>query len=307
MIKIKYKKVDNAHLFIDRLVVKLNFLPGEAAHQTHNALFQIFDDPECFSGTQPANTVQIEKKIVLASVTNSKHHAHLIYRYADHQAQWMRMTLHPRDMGLQGFEDLHNVLGLFLEEGWGSFVAGAKVTQIEVSIDLEGVPFNNVHVLPDQVQTSTLYKSGQQIETIYLGKSKSNQTIVYDRGGKRKKKKQYDKAGPCTRIERKKSNLNLYVHELGKLTNPFSHVKFVDVPAIPPPDEVKEYLWTLFTDAVAQRGLDPALKLLPQAKRTAYRNYISAQQQPWWKPGIIWYSWPKVLEDLKLTNPKFWG
>lgn len=306
MIKIKYGKGYSPRLFIDRIVVKLDFLPGEAAHYTHIALFPLFDDPECFSGTKPANTMQIEKKIVLASVADSKHDAHFIYRYADQQAQWMRLTLHPRDMGLQGFEDLHNVLGQFTDNGWGSFVTGAKVTQIEVSVDLEGIPFNNVHVLPDQAKTVTVYKSGQQIETFYFGKSKSNQTVVYDRGAKRKTQGQVDKAGPCTRIERKKSGLNLKVHELGKLSNPFSHVKFIDIPAISPPDEAKEYLWTLFTDAVAQRGLDPALKLLPQAKRSAYRKYLAAQKKSWWMPTTIWQSWPKVLDDLKLTDPKFW-
>jgi hypothetical protein len=306
MIKIKYGTGFTPHLFIDRLVVKLDFLPGESAHQTHTALFPLFDDSECFSGTKPASTVQIEKKIVLASVAKVKHHPHFLYRYATQQAQWMRLTLHPRDMGLQGFEDLHSVLGQFTDHGWGSFVSSARVTQIEVSIDLEGIPFNTVHVLPDQAKTITVYKSGQQAETIYLGKSKSNQTVIYDRAAKRKKLGQVDKAGPCTRIERKKSSPNLQVNELAKLSNPFSHVQFVPLPAAPPPAEAKGYLWSLFTDAVAQRGLDPALKLLPQAKRTAYRKYIAAQKHHWWLPEVIWQSWPNVLDDLKLTDANYW-
>ena len=235
-----------------------------------------------------SSPVSIEKKIVLASVANTKHHPHLIYRYANHQAQWMRLTLHPRDMGLQGFEDLHIILNMFTEHGWGNFVIAAKVTQIEVSIDLEGIPVNSVQILPDQAKTLTVFKYGQQDETLYLGKSKSNQTVVYDRAAKRRKQGQDEKAGPCTRIERKKSSLNLRVHELGKLTNRFSHVKFVSVPAVPPSSEAKEYLWTLFTDSVAQRGLDPALKLLPQAKRTAYRKHLAAQKKAWWLPDVIW-------------------
>lgn len=306
MINIKYGKGNSPLLFIDRLVVKLNFLPDEDPHQVHNALFPLFDDPECFSYTKPANSVQVEKKIVLTSVTNSKHHPHFVYRHANHQAQWMRLTLHPRDMGLQGFEDLHNILSQFTNYGWGSFVCDAKVTQIEVSIDLQGIPFNSVHVLPDQAKTMTVYKSGKQVETIYIGKPKSNQTVIYDRAAKRKKQGQDDKAGPCTRIERKKTSLNLMVHELGKLTNPFSHVKFVSVPAVPPPFEAKEYLWVLFTDAVAQRGLDPALKLLPQAKRTKYRKFIAGQKHDWWMPKVIWQAWPGVLDTLELTDPEFW-
>lgn len=307
MIKISYVNGYTPHLFIDRIVVKLDFLPGENAHQSHNALFPLFDDPECFSGTKPANTVQIEKKIVLPSIANAKHYPHFIYRHASHQAQWMRLTLHPRDMGMQGFEDLHGVLGMFTDDGWGSFVGAAKVTQIEVSIDLEGIPFNSVHVLPDQAKTMTVFKSGQQVETIYFGKTKSNQTVIYDRAAKRMKQGQEDKAGPCTRIERKKSSPNLYLRDLRKLKNPFSHVKFVAVPAIAPPKEAKDYLWTMFTDAVAQRGLDPALKLLPQAKRTIYRKHLAGSSKNWWMPNVIWQSWPSVLDDVKLTNVEYWN
>lgn len=306
MIKIKYGKGYSPHLFIDRLIVKLDIKAGEDAHATHNALFPLFDDPDCFSGSKPASPVSIEKKIVLASVANAKHHPHMIYRFGNHQAQSMRMTLHPRDMGLQGFEDLHNILGQFLAHGWASFISAAKVTQIEASIDLEGVPFNAVQVLPDQAQTMTVFKSGAKVETLYLGKSTSNQTVIYDRAAKRQKAGQPEKAGPCTRIERKKSGLNLRVHELGKLSNPFSHVKFVAIPATPPTSEAKDYVWTLFCDAVAQRGLDPALKLLPTAKRAAYRKYLAKQKSGWWMPDVIWQAWPKVLNDLKLTDASFW-
>lgn len=306
MIKIKYGKGYSPHLFIDRLVVKLDFAPGEGAQETHATLFPLFDEPKCFTGSKPPSQLNIEKNIVLASVANEKHFPHFNYRYANHQAQWMRMTLHPRDMGLEGFEDLHNILGQFLDHGWASFISAAKVTQIEVSIDLEGIPFDSVQELPDQAQTMTVYKLGQKIETKYLGKSKSNQTVIYDRAAKRQKLGQVEKAGPCTRIERKKSSPNLRVHELGKLSNPFSHIKFVAIPATPPTSEAKDYVWTLFTDSVAQRGLDPALKLLPQAKRTSYRKHLAEQKNGWWLPEVIWQAWPKVLGDLKLTEASYW-
>ena len=281
-------------------------MAGEDGNSTHNALFPLFDDPECFLGSKPASPVSIEKKIVLPSVANPKHYPYFTYRFANHKAQWMRMMLHPRDMGLQGFEDLHIILGQFLDHGWASFVSAAKVTQIAVSIDLEGVPFNSVQVLPDQAQTMTVFKSGAKVETSYIGKSKGNQTVIYDRAAKRKKAGQPEKAGPCTRIERKKSSLNLRVHELGKLSNPFSHIKFVAIPPTPPASETKEYVWTLFTDAVAQRGLDPTLKLLPAAKKATYRKYLAEQKFAWWMPDVIWLAWPKVLDDLKLTDASFW-
>ena len=306
MITITYNKGHSPLLFIDRLVVKLDFLPGQSAFEVNSELWPLFDDPECFIGTKPASGHEISRNIVLESVANEKHYPHFIYRYADKQAQWIRLTLHPRDMKLKGFEDLHLILGTFVEGGWGKFVSTAKVTQIEASIDLEGIPFNSVHVLPDQAKTVSIYRSGQKTETVYLSKSKSNQTVIYDRAAKRKQQGNESKSGDCTRIERKKSGVNLKLHELEKLPNPFTHVKFVNVPANPPPSEAKPYQWALFTDAVAQRGLDPALKLLPQAKRTAYRKYIADNKRPWWMPELIWSGWPNVLAELKLTDATAW-
>ncbi|WP_299878408.1 hypothetical protein [uncultured Sulfitobacter sp.] len=266
----------------------------------------MFDDPECFIGNKPGNGVEIQRNMVIESLENSKHYPHFVYRYANHQAQWMRLTLHPRDMGLQGFEELHSILGMFTDDGWGDFSSEAKVTQIEVSIDLEGISLNSVNILPGQAKTVSVYKSGQKFETVYLGKSKSNQTIIYDRGAKRKQKGQEFKAGICTRIERKKSNLNLKVYELAKLKNPFSHVEFVAIPPVPPPNEKKTYIWELFVEAVAYRGLDPALKLLPQNKRSAYRKHIATHKHQWWLPDIIWFAWPGVLKELKLSDPSYW-
>lgn len=266
----------------------------------------MFDDPEVFIIAKPNNGHEIAARLVMDSVAKKKHYPYFIYRYADMQAQWINLTLHPRDMGLEGFEELHIRLGSMVDEGWRRFVNNAKVTQIEVAIDLEGISLNNVHLLPDQAKTMTVYESGTKTQTVYLGKSKSNQTKVCDRAAKRNEQGSGTKYGQCTRIERKKSNLNLKQHQLGEIANPFTNVKFVKVPATPPPSETKNYQWTLFTDSVAQRGLEPALKLLPQAKRTAYRKYLNKKVHFWWKPEVIWSKWPKVLNDLKLTDAKFW-
>ncbi|MFN7225022.1 MAG: hypothetical protein ACK4MS_13475 [Paracoccaceae bacterium] len=78
------------------------------------------------------------------------------------------------------------------------------------------------------------------------------------------------------------------------------------IPATSPASETKYYVWTLFCGAVAQRGLDPTLKLLPVAKRAAYRKYLAEQKSGWWMPDVAWQAWPKVMIDLKLTEVSFW-
>ena len=307
MIKISYKGGYTPKLFIDRLIVRIDLAPGEEGHEVFHELWPLFDDASCFSheGQKTLKHV-IGRKIVLNSIAKSKHYPYLQVRHAEKQVQHISLTLHPRDMGLEGLEELNVFLGCFVEGGWGTFVDRAKVAGIEVSIDFEGVPFNSVHVMPDQAKTSTVYRSGKQLQTVYFGKTKSNQTVIYDRGAKRAEQGDEAKSGDCTRIERKLKPSKLNLKSLDQLPNPFSHVEFVAVPPVPPPAETKDYVWALFTDSVAQRGLDAALKLLPTHKRSVYRKHLASHDAKWWLPSIIWKRWPGVLDDLKLTDSSPW-
>lgn len=305
MIKITYGGGHSPRLFIDRLTVLLSFDDDEEATGVHAALFTAFSDPDVFSGSKPPSGVKAEKSIKIDGL-KQKHWPYLEYRYSAPYARQMRLSLHPADMGLSGFEALHDILTMFVSGGWGAFVQRAKVTIIEVSIDLPGIAFDHIHILPSSVQTYTVYQSGQKAETVYLGKPNSNQTKIYNRGLKREKQGQEDKAGPCTRVERVLKSPNKLVKDLKTLKNPFTNVAFVDLPQQPPSFEKKPYIWTMFTDSVAQRGLHPALKMLPEKKRLDYQGYVEGSKKAWWLPKAIWGGWPKVVDDLKLTDEAYW-
>lgn len=95
--------------------------------------------------------------------------------------------------------------------------------------------------------------------------------------------------------------------KLGTLPNPFASLQLVTAQTAPPPKEGKpDYVWELFLDSVTARGCPSALKLLPEAKRTAYRKWLLKHPTPWWDPDAIWAKWPAVLDELKIAVAEKW-
>jgi hypothetical protein len=93
--------------------------------------------------------------------------------------------------------------------------------------------------------------------------------------------------------------------DLAAMKNPFAGMVLVtSMPAAPPGGP--PYVWPLFCDSVAVRGLDLAPKLLPKHKRTAFRKQFATASPPWWDPDATWTHWPAVLDDLKIASPKAW-
>ena len=323
-------------LFIDVMTIGLNLSPYVG--KQYKGAVEGVDWPQVIYSefaSALASDWYIDRKLTSSRVrckirlelTKEQHYPYLEVAFTTNKdvkkVTEIKLKLHPKDLGIDALEELHVTLGTWLDGGLGFFVEKATVRKIEITIDLHGVPMTNVHVLPDQAKTSTTYRAGSTLETLYLGTSKANQTCIYDRGAKRAAKGQMHLAGTCTRVERKLINVNKYVMGLEAMKNPFANIKMVDIPAQGPKQKTKkktssgdndtsgdtgskDYIWTLFVDSVAQRTLDPALKLLPQAKRTQYRNHLKKHSCTWWNPAEIWQQWPEFLSSLKLTDPKYW-
>lgn len=298
----KKKSKPPAQLFIDRVVVTLELGAAAFAEDMHSKMLDALQKYSVFYGSKKTPT-KVERQIALSSIEQVKHYPHMIYRFGGDKAQSLRLTLHPKDMGKQGFVELHDVLSDVLPGGWRYFIENAKITLIEISIDLHGVDFNNVNILPAGKQIYSAFQSGNKLtETIYLGKSRNNQIKVYNRGLKRAKLGQFQIAGTCTRVERTRKYTQLKLANLSSVQNPFNNLHFSSLPTAPPATEVKPYVWSLFLDSAAHRGLDPALKLLPPKKRTQYRAYLKKYEEPWWQPDTIWGKWPTVLAELGIID-----
>ena len=331
--------VTTPYLFIDVLTVTLNFKAGKDAIDSHLSLWQLLQDTTAFPKAPTSMGYKRSVRVELPSVKDKKHYPYLDYRFhkptntengtpaSPGMAERIRIRVHPRDLGPFGFVELDTIFKLFLHDGWGAFIKDGMVSKLEVSVDLPDIVLTSLHILPPKHRTCTVYRTGSTVRTIYLGKSKSDQIVLYDRGFKRLQKKQYSLAGPCTRLERKFHNANKLLKDLGSLPNPFDSLKFVDLPAKPPISKYQKklsaekkaageaiegkadgtaYIWELFLDSVAQRTLPVALKLLPESKQKDYRKHIEAHPCPWWNKDEVWKGWQPYLDSLALVDAQFW-
>lgn len=277
--------------FIDKISVILTIPETQDAVDIHESLIAVPPDPQVLKPA-PASSIKGYKqrawRIVIPSLPSQKKWPHLQLGYdpTSKLAQSLRIEFSPVDLGQQGMKALHMNLISHIPDGWAYFQKHGRITMMEVTLDVEGVGMEEFHVLPAQATTSATYKRSGKLETLYLGKSKGNQTKIYDRGQKRLAKGQGWSAPPTTRFERRlRMAKPLQLADLGSLPNPFADLKIiVSAPGCPPEEEKgnKAYLWSLFMDSVRARNLNASLALLPNKKRTLYRKWLATHFTTWW-------------------------
>jgi hypothetical protein len=296
------KTPGNVIPFIDRMRVSINFEPGKMAEDVHSNIWSQVADTEAFAQVAQKGSYNAAWRIKIASALKTKHYPFMQYRYADKCAARLAIDFAPEDLGDDGLDQMHIALKSIVDGGWVAFVDLGKVNMIEVTVDLQGVPMGSFHVLPQQTTTVESWSNGGKLETLYLGKKQGNFTRIYDRGLKRKSKKQAWAHGHVTRVERILQGQAIPVVSLANLDNVFSGIKMVNLPPTAPP-EGKGYIWTLFCDAVAQRGLPAALKVLPaDTYRKNYRKWLAQYPKLWWQPEDIWAEWGAKIHETRLAS-----
>jgi hypothetical protein len=320
-------------LFIDVMKVKYTFkgmdtVAGrQVAFDTHLAIYEQLEAVDLFSPTmiKKPPDVNLAKRIVLEGF-DPTHYPVFFYKYQIisnvHFANFISIKFHPEDLGLKGIEMMHIALGSIFEGGWKNFIDHGEISTLEVSVDLHNVSMNSIRVFPPaSTKTSTVYRLGKAVETIYYGTSKKPQFSIYDRQSKRAQKTPPQIVGVCTRVEKKFPNASRPLKKLNGLKNPFLPLQMLQLPLHPPvqpskkkklvQDEDakesksggKDYIWELFLDSVAQRTLYPALSLLPVERRTLYRKHLQKGVADWWDPRQVWKGWYSYLSKLKLDDP----
>jgi len=272
------------------------------AEEVQSNIWAQVADKDTFTQVASKGSYNAAWRIKIASALKLKHYPLMQYRHADKCAVRLAIDFAPHDLGPDGLELMHIALKSIVDGGWVAFVELGKVNMIEVTVDLHGVPMGGFHVLPQQTTTVKSWSNAGKLETLYLGKKQGNFTRIYDRGLKRVSKKQAWAHGHVTRVERVLKGQAIPVASLASLDNMFAGIKMVDLPATAPP-EGKGYIWTLFRDAVAQRGLPAALKVLPaDTYRKNYRKWLAQHPKPWWQPEEIWAEWGPMIEKTRLAS-----
>lgn len=299
------KNPDNIIPFIDRMTVGINFKPDKMSEGIQSSIWGSVSDKDDFLQVPKKGSYNCAWRIKIASALKIKHYPFMQYRHANHCAERLSLTFSPHDLGEDGLNEMHAALVSIVPDGWVSFVKFGHVSMIEISVDFFGVTMNSFHILPQQVKTAKTWSTGGQLETVLFGQKNGNQTRVYDRAKKRKDQKQPWTLGPVTRLERVLRKQHIAVSALLDLENQFNGIKMVNLPSSPPPTLLpnKRYIWDLFCDAVAVRGMPVALKLLPaDTYRKTFRAWIAQHPRPWWKPDEIWECWKPMIEQSRLSS-----
>ncbi|CAN0654526.1 conserved protein of unknown function [Nitratireductor aquimarinus] len=291
--------------FIDKLSVVIE-PPAHMVHDVYEVLLETFFDPSSAykeAGIGAKKGYRAARRIALDSLENAKKWPLIQANYdKKHKSvERIRLEFVPVDLKHQGLAELNHALLEILEGGWAAVVQHGRVTRIDIAVDLQDVLMDSFLTLPPQAISRTQWASNGQLQTIALGKSKGNQTLVYDRGAKRNAMGQAWKGISGVRVERRLVGQSFPLLTLSELANPFSSLKLVENLPPPPDGETQAkapWQWLMFCDSVQVRGLSNALSLLPKDRRQRYKKHLAAHGKLWWQPDQIWSHWPTVAKEL---------
>lgn len=294
--------------FIDKLSVTLDVTKTGKPHEIHSSIWDHFAElngPFKAANGGKWGEYKVSKRIALGTVLDATKWPLFQYGYEKEEgiATKIRIEFVPVDLGAQGMMELHSVLQVILPDGWGTFVKHGSVTRLDVAVDYPSVTMHEFLFLPQQLATTTTWKTDGSLQTYQSGKSSGNCTSIYDRAAKREAQHKGWQNKSGIRIERRLRNPGLLVSGLASLDNVFAGISMVEVLVDPSNGEkAKPYIWSLFLCAVEQRGLVAALGLLPPDKRTMYRAHYATHTHSWWNPEAIWKQWTDMLDETGLLS-----
>lgn len=294
--------------FIDKISIILKPESKQDAHDMYMGLFQSLDDPEVWASASKGKGFNLGKRIKLPSVVDHKRWPLFQARYyaKAQQIETIRLEFVPVDLGPQGMGELHSVMMTVMDGGWEYVAKHGHVSRIDVSVDLPGVRMDGFQFLPKYPSTTMRWTLNGDLQNVAFGKTKGNQTLIYNRKTKRLSKKQGWDGQSVVRIERRLVNVGMKLHQLPALPNTFADMQLSEnMPAAP--SGVDAGLWTMFCDSVKVRGLKDALALLSKGRRTLFRKHLDAHPMPWWQPNEIWKGWEPMLTSLKIATVKWPG
>jgi len=209
----------------------------------------------------------------------------------------IRLDYNPK-CGRAGFHQILSVLGRVLpREDLTVFLRQAKVTRLDLAVDLSNLTLNDVIVRLKSTRKHGVYTSPRgEPETTYLGGARSNRAVAYNKPAD-------SKTMPSRlRIERRlKPGVRL--PELIDLPNPFSGV--IAVATAPLRPLITEIHPDILFDSMRTRGIQRALNLLSSPQRRILTAAIDDPANSV-MPSVddLWQQWPQVLRDVGLCFPE---
>jgi hypothetical protein len=200
-----------------------------------------------------------------------------------------RIECNPALLGIEGVYRVSEILGSVFVEPTNHLLRKSFVTRIDLALDLHGLSVDQVALRRKRQRKHGIFSNQYGIpETIYLGKPKSNQTAVYNKGG----------GSPVMRVERR-LNPKCRGDRLASLPDPFGVVQMVHTDALRP--FLNGMIPNQFFDSIRVRGFTHVLATLPAAQRRAIKAVLKdPAQSALPSTEEVWRSWPELLRTSGL-------
>jgi len=226
-----------------------------------------------------------------------------------------RIEFNPHRLGKDGIAAMFGALESHIgkELSLKSLQKTAKVTIIDVTLDIQNIHMNDLLLdKSDSHKTHAYFSASGRMETFYAGiriNQKNGDILLYNKGKEVKEKslKPNFKPGPYkdlpldipfTRLEVTKRP-NLTLGALAGMENPFTKLNLYFVRDVKGPEGSRQ--WTWFVDSCRIRGIEGALKTLPEPLKAEYLKALQAQPEQLYRPDTIWKSWAKSLKASGLV------
>lgn len=234
---------------------------------------------------------------------------------------YLRIELNPSAIGSEGCGAFKGMLKVVLGKSARKILAKAKITLLDVAVDILGIPINALLLYSDRVGDSLVWGRHYDrnlldrlyILTQQIGSKKScTSLIIYDKREERRSKGKSIKGQatrPCVRAEGRirpkvmvdgKLRHGIYLAELNQLPNPLADLNI----SVYFPPKKKDWMFSLFLDATQQIGTEAALAKVSRASRPKYRALLKSGAVDWWRPTEIIANVPAALKATGLFPPE---
>lgn len=232
---------------------------------------------------------------------------------------FLRIELNPDAIGKDGCIAFKDLLKRILGGDAMWVVAGAKITLLDIAVDVNGIPIDALLLFSNKCSESLVwgrhfdrnYPDRLNIQTQQIGSKKSRKsTTIYDKRAERLSKGLLRGTGQeCVRVEGRlhptvnidgKPRHGIYLNELSQLPNPLAHINI----ALYLPSGNKDWMFDLFLDATQQIGTQAALAKVSRALRSSYRKRLKEGVVDWWRPDEIISKVPAALKATGLFPPQ---
>lgn len=202
---------------------------------------------------------------------------------------FIRLELNPSKNASAGASPLSPYFEWMFDFGFAEFASKAKVTRLDIAIDIEG------RGLPDIVcgtvkstRSASYAGKGGEPETLYLGRVRGTPFAIYN------KSLQLKVPGARTRIE-KRTKPECFLPEVGKGKNPLVDLRVYEADTFRKALALAPLESTLLCNLAQAKGIRGALANSGALHSVLKARIEAAPQSAWWDPHHFWTLVPDCL------------